>query len=169
MRQPFLRLSRLLCLTALVGLVACDDSSPSEVEESLIDLVRAETLAYESTTAAAQAGYAGDGVCVAHPDLGGMGEHWVSEARIDPEFDAMEPEAILYAPGAGGEPELVAVEYIVIDTGQDAPEFDGQEFDVGGVPPLEAEEVDHWSLHVWLHRDNPSGMFAPFNPDVSCE
>ena len=26
----------------------------------------------------------------------------------------------------------------------------------------------HYDLHVWLYRDNPSGMFAQFNPNVSC-
>ena len=28
-----------------------------------------------------------------------------------------------------------------------------------------------WSLHAWIYKDNPTvpdGMFAPFNPDVSC-
>ena len=24
-----------------------------------------------------------------------------------------------------------------------------------------------FSLHVWLYKDNPSGLFAPFNPTVS--
>ena len=28
--------------------------------------------------------------------------------------------------------------------------------------------VPHWSLHVWRWKDNPSGQFAAFNPDVSC-
>jgi hypothetical protein len=26
----------------------------------------------------------------------------------------------------------------------------------------------HYDLHVWLYRDNPAGVFAQFNPDVSC-
>jgi len=25
-----------------------------------------------------------------------------------------------------------------------------------------------FSLHVWLWQNNPAGLFAPFNPDVSC-
>jgi hypothetical protein len=57
------------------------------------------------------------------------------------------------------------VEYIVINVGQPAPTFGGQAFDVGGTPV----PVPHWSLHVWLWKDNPSGQFAAFNPDVSCD
>jgi hypothetical protein len=26
----------------------------------------------------------------------------------------------------------------------------------------------HYDLHVWLYADNPSGLFAPFNPSLSC-
>jgi hypothetical protein len=26
----------------------------------------------------------------------------------------------------------------------------------------------HFDRHVWLYRDNPSGLFAQFNPAVSC-
>jgi hypothetical protein len=27
----------------------------------------------------------------------------------------------------------------------------------------------HYDLHAWLFKDNPLGMFAPTNPDVSCD
>ena len=26
----------------------------------------------------------------------------------------------------------------------------------------------HFDRHVWIYRDNPNGVFAPFNPSVSC-
>ena len=26
----------------------------------------------------------------------------------------------------------------------------------------------HFNRHVWIYRDNPNGVFAPFNPAVSC-
>jgi hypothetical protein len=166
MRNPTKATSLLLLLVPL-ALVACSDS-PSQ-PATLAESVRAETLRFQDTSVAIAAGYVSDGHCVAHPDMGGMGDHWVNQGLIDPTFDAMHPEALLYAPGPGGAPALVGVEYIVIDVGQEHPEFDGHPFDVGGVPPLMEAGVDHWSLHVWLHRANPAGMFAPFNPDVSCD
>jgi hypothetical protein len=30
------------------------------------------------------------------------------------------------------------------------------------------EQFGVWALHVWLYRDNPSGIFADWNPRVSC-
>ena len=93
-----------------------------------------------------------------------MGFHWVNHAIVDPVFEPLEPEAVLYVPNGNGKLKLVAVEYIVINIGQPAPTFDGHPFDVGGTPI----PVPHWSLHVWIHKDNPSGIFAPFNPTLSC-
>ena len=26
----------------------------------------------------------------------------------------------------------------------------------------------HYDLHVWFWEDNPDGLFAPFNPALSC-
>ena len=138
---------------------AANSSSAGLVKE-----VHAATARYHSTVQATKAGYVGDPVCVSVPGLGGMGFHWVNDALVDPVFDPLKPEAVLYAPGPSGKLQLVAVEYIVIDVGQPAPTFDGHPFDVGGTPV----PVPHWSLHVWVHLDNPSGIFAPFNPSVSC-
>ncbi len=41
------------------------------------------------------------------------------------------------------------------------PELFGQEFVAN-----EADGV--WQLHVWLFRNNPAGLFADWNPTVSC-
>lgn len=102
--------------------------------------------------------------CVAHPTLGAMGFHWSNGALVDPVFEPLRPEAVLYESGPNGSLKLVAVKYIVINVGQPAPTFDGHAFDVGGTPV----PVPHWNLHVWVDRDNPNGVFTPFNPDVSC-
>jgi hypothetical protein len=131
---------------------------------NLLKSVRAVTARYHSTTQAIKAGYVPDPFCVEVPPLGGMGHHWANGALVDPVFDPLQPEVVLYAPAGGDKYELVAVEYIVIDVGQPAPTFDGQPFDVGGTPV----PVPHWSLHVWVHRHNPNGVFTPFNPTVSC-
>jgi len=143
-------------------------ASPVHAHGDLLQSVKAATSRFNSTVQAVRAGYEADPHCVEHPELGGMGYHWVNFALIDPVFDPMQPEALLYARGRGPNPRLIGVEYIVIDVGQDHPHFDGHPFDVGGVPPLEAQGIPHWSLHVWAHEYNPAGTFAPFNPNVSC-
>lgn len=129
---------------------------------------RRATARFHSETQALQAGYVPDDHCVAVPGLGGMGFHWVNPDLIDPVFDPSRPEVVLYAPGENGQTRLVAVEYVVIDIGQARPTMAGHAFDIGGVPPLAAAGVPHWSLHVWLYEDNPNGIFTPFNPNVSC-
>lgn len=126
--------------------------------------VKAFTSPFHSTVLASRAGYAEASPCVAAPGLGGMGFHWVNEGLVDPEFEPLRPEAVLYAPDARGRLRLVAVEYVVLDVGQPAPTFAGHPFDVGGAPI----PAPHWTLHVWVHKENPSGIFAPFNPRVVC-
>lgn len=134
-------------------------------ESGLVKSVRRATSKFHSTTQAIEAGYEPDDHCVSAPGLGGMGFHWVNPSLVDPVFDPLKPEAILYAMGPGGNLRLMAVEYIVIDVGQPVPMFGDQQFDVGGTPV----PVPHWSLHVWLYENNPSGIFAPFNPNISCQ
>lgn len=131
----------------------------------LLKAVHAATSRYHSTVQATKAGYAVASDCVAVPGLGTMGFHWVNQALVDPVFDPLQPEAVLYLPDKNGNLKLVAVEYIVIDVGQPAPTFDGHPFDVGGTPV----PVSHWSLHAWIYADNPAGVHAPFNPAISCD
>jgi hypothetical protein len=54
------------------------------------------------------------------------------------------------------------------------PSFQGVAYDhMVGDPATPADEAHmfepHYDRHVWLYRDNPNGLFAPFNPNVSCE
>lgn len=126
--------------------------------------VHAATARFHSTTQAIKAGYEPDDHCVSVPGLGGMGYHWANGSFVDPVFDPLKPEAVLYETGEDGSLRLVAVEYIVINIGQARPMFGDHPFDIGGTPV----PVPHWSLHVWIHKENPSGIFRPFNPNVSC-
>jgi hypothetical protein len=48
-----------------------------------------------------------------------------------------------------------------------APSVLGQTFD-GPMPGHNPFMPWHYDLHVWLWADNPSGLFAPFNPALSC-
>jgi hypothetical protein len=147
------------------------DGVPVRAHGDLFRAVRQETSRFNSTALAQRAGYAPPppGQCVSHPELGAMGYHWVNGSLVDPVFDPMRPEALLYAPGQGGNLRLVGVEYIVIDVGQPHPHFGHHPFDVGGVPPLTAAGVPHYSLHVWVHETNPDGDFLPYNRNVSCD
>lgn len=176
------RRSRVGCSTlSLVLLAACQDGTAPPVEDHaalhasrevtanalprfpLARAVRQATSRFHSTQQATAAGYAVASPCVSSP-AGGMGFHWVNNALIDPVFDPLKPEAVLYVPGRNGQLQIVAVEYIVLDVGQTPPRFGETPFDVGGTPV----PVPHWSLHFWLYRENPNGPFTPFNPNVVC-
>ena len=175
-------MGRILALVPLVSLalLACSDAvtAPSQQAEptvlqarfgespqaELLTEVMQATALFNSVTQATKHGYLDSGECVAVPVLGGMGVHWLNPGLVDPVFDPLHPEALLYEPGPNGQSRLVGVEYIVVDVGQPAPDFAGRAFDVGGTPL----PIAHWNLHVWLWRENPSGMFEAFNPDVTC-
>jgi hypothetical protein len=179
-RMPVVRLAS--AVVASLALSACNapvspgDAPPEEKpavdpgasQQELVQALRQETARFRSVTQAVKAGYESTHECVAVPGLGAMGVHWANEALVDPVFEPLRPEALLYEPEANGGSRLVGVEYIVIDVGQPRPTVAGRPFDVGGVAPLTALGVPHWSLHVWVWADNPSGLFAPFNPALSC-
>ena len=173
--------------TCILLLASCSDTSPVDYGEefqsadniesfakqsemkfedgdaALLKAVKQATSRYHSTTQANRAGYEDSGHCV-YSDDGGMGYHWVNQDLVDPVFDPMMPEAVLYEKDKNGNMKLIAVEYIVIDVGQPHPHFGDFPLDVGGTPV----PVPHYSLHVWLYKDNPEGIFTPYNPTVSC-
>jgi len=59
----------------------------------------------------------------------------------------------------------VAVEYIIPYTfhSRDAepPVLFGQKF-------AQVDAFQLWGLHAWVWKNNPSGIFAPWNPSVNC-
>ncbi|WP_370191779.1 hypothetical protein [Qipengyuania sp.] len=127
------------------------------------------------------------------PALGAMGVHYFRpdmlgvdgppNPRVDgtgTHTDFRDPAILIYEPQADGSMELVAVENLVFrkawhEAGHDAPpSFHGLAYDaMEDNPETEADEahnfMPHYDRHVWLYRDNPNGIFKPFNPDVSCE
>lgn len=182
MKKNYLPRTALLPVLLLWLFISCKKESSNQTTEESLSLsknvteslrgpannlllsVRAATARFHSTTQAIMAGYEPDDHCVSAPGLGGMGYHWANPSLVDPVFDPLKPEVVLYATGPDGNLRLVALEYIVINVGQPRPSFGDQLFDIGGTPV----PVPHWSLHVWLYEHNPSGMFRPFNPNISC-
>lgn len=143
--------------------IATGGTEARMLESQLLRSVRQATARFNSTNQALEAGYLQTSHCVSSP-AGGMGYHWVNPSLIDPVFNPLEPEVVLYATGPGGNLKLVAVEYLVMDVGQPRPSFDGHLFDIGGAPI----PAPHWTLHVWVYEYNPAGTFAKFNPNVTC-
>lgn len=171
-----------VALTAALAVVTRAGATPED------DLQSAKTASarYHSLEQAKQAGYSLEGEpCVSAPPppglTGAMGIHAVNGALIGPAsagLDPRWPEILLYLPKANGELELVGVEYFAVAADQ-TPDGEGNYDDsdrpsVLGVPldgPMEGHAPGmpvHYDLHVWFWKGNPAGMFAPFNPALSC-
>ncbi len=146
---------------ACSGVTARSRALPPEV-----DALRASLEPYSSLTLAKKAGY-GTAItdCMSNGDVGAMGIHLGNPALIDDTLDPLKPEVLVFEPGTNGEMSLVGVEFVIpfalLARSAPAPTLFGQVFSANEVFGL-------WALHVWTHRANPSGLFAPWNPRVRC-
>ena len=123
--------------------------------------VRAATAKYHNVQAAIEDGYAPLSPCVALPSGPAMGIHYVNIPKVDASINVVEPEVLVYLPDAEGDLTLVAVEYMIPTVfSPSAPQLMGQHFHPG--------PQSTWTLHAWVWRNNPSGMFADFNPKLTC-
>lgn len=105
--------------------------------------------------------------CREHPSAGAMGYHYGNlDYVLDSEAAVVKPEALIYEPQKNGRLALVGIEYVVpfsfLPPDADPPTLFGQEF-------LHNYGDQVWMLHVWIWRHNPDGMFATWNPSVSCQ
>lgn len=137
--------------------------------QSELAQVRAATAQFHRSEVAEAAGYVNVNVgeCVAHPELGGMGYHFVNFDLVDLELDPRQPEILVYAPSPSGNLKLVAVEYAVPIEPWDAlhdhpPSVLGQHLHANPFLGL-------YVLHAWIWQNNPAGMFEDWNPNVSCD
>jgi hypothetical protein len=120
------------------------------------------------------------GIHFFRPDLLGITEP--PDPRVDGtgvHTDFLQP-SILYEPQADGSLELVAVENLVFAeawkaAGHNAsPSFHDVAYDTMVDDPATAIDEahlfePHHDWHVWTYRENPNGVFAQFNPAVTCE
>ena len=113
------------------------------------------------------AGMGGDGMDY---KAGGMGVHFINLANVGPTLDPMKPQVLIYEP-VGDKLHLVAAEWFMpTAVSKTAPSIFGQTLGgpMEGHEPLLPASLHHWDLHVWLWKENPSGVFSPTNPSISC-
>ena len=167
-------------------------SGGSALSNAQLAALRNVTAPFHDVSAAVAAGYPAPeaGACVASP-AGAMGFHSVNLPLVmQPGVVAETPEVLLYIPKNGGGFRLVGVEYfepVIVRSpaGQVGPWVDPGPWPSGytvvnqrpalfGQPfngPMAGHEPGmpwHWDLHVWIWQANPAGMFAQFNPSLSC-
>lgn len=156
-----------ITIVVLVALLAMAITVAAGGQSDLAQ-VRAATAQFQRSEAAEMAGdvNVNVGECVAHPELGAMGYHFVNFGLVDLELDALQPEILVYAPSPSGKLKLVAVEYAVPIEPWDA---------IHSNPPMVLGQHLHanpflglYVLHAWIWQNNPAGMFEDWNPSVSC-
>jgi hypothetical protein len=142
----------------------------------LIDKVRLATVRYLDINAALNADWVQATPCVSGPSAGAMGVHFVLPSRVgDGVLKAEEPEALIYEPMPTGAMRLVGVEFIVIASDWAAAHPDGSTPSVDGHlthyvgTPNRYGLPAFYELHVWAWEENPSGNFADWNTQVSCD
>lgn len=168
----------------LVALTGCDGTGPTEVrsihaspsfamhadraepQRSLASL-KGATARFHRLEAAQAEGWAVQLTpCLENPvGEGAMGFHYGNPALLDGIVDAAKPEVLVYAPWRDGQLRLVAVEYIVpmaAWSDEEPPELFGHHFHEIPGEPL-------FGLHAWVWHHNPDGMFADWNPRLSCD
>ena len=126
-------------------------------------------------------------------ELGAMGLHYIRpdllgiagppNPRVDgtsTHTDFSKPSILIYEPQEDGSLQLVAVENLVFIKAWEAagnkqpPAFHGVPFErMVDDPATKVDEAHgfepHYDRHVWIYRENPKGVFAPFNTAVSCK
>lgn len=139
------------------------ETSP-EVLQWLAGL-RATIASYHRFEVARDAGYETEITpCMELAGTGGMGFHYGDVSLINGTVEEFKPELLLYEPQKNGTLRLVAVEYIVPFTAwteASPPVLHGLTF-------MANETFQVWALHVWAFQHNPAGIFADWNPTISC-
>jgi hypothetical protein len=148
--------------------------------------VRAATQQFRSLANATAAGYVVQATgCVSGPDHGAMGIHYANPAIIGSgQVNLTQPALLIYEPEANGSLELVGVEYVLPlplwtngdaskdpntppPQGAEMPYMDGQQMNY--LPqPNRFGQGNSFYLHLWAWRYNPKGLFADWNPNVTC-
>lgn len=153
-----------VCASALLAAPAAAWAQDMNAELSAL---RSATASFHLLESANAAGWDEDITdCLSSPQ-GGMGHHYVNWGELldDGMLDPLRPEVLVYAPDATGAKRLVAVEYLILGTDLPStatpPELYGQQFHFNSAFGV-------WALHAWVWKHNPDGIFADWNPKVSC-
>ena len=179
---------RLALVALALGAASAQAQAPSTANASpSLDQVRTALDKYQDPLAAVREGYLSTLGCIDFPSglhegmdhgptmaykPGGMGVHFVNMGLIGPTLDPMKPQVLIYEP-VGDKLRLAAAEWFepmpLAANGPPSVLGKSLEGPMEGHPPILPAELHHYDLHVWLWKNNPSGVFHPTNPDVTCQ
>ncbi len=177
MHRPFSRIATAGIAAVILGSIAIGSASAAPSE---LHAVRAATARFHDLAHAQAAGYGQPPApaplheCIASfTNSGAMGFHMINGNLLTGTPDALHPPVLVYAPDSDGALHLVALEYVIFKDAWDeahpgqTPMLFCQMF-MTTLAPNRYAIPSFCALHVWLWKSNPAGLFAPFNPNVSC-
>ncbi len=141
---------------------------------ALVKVVREATERFRDVKVAEAEGYALKFGCVSGGDYGAMGLHYVNFPLVlDGVLDPARPEIVIYEPLPNGRLRLVGADFLVLASDWDAknpspPELMGQLLHLFE-SPNRFGLPNFYTLHVWAWKDNPTGTFANWHANVSCD
>jgi hypothetical protein len=150
--------------------------SPDDTTKAgaLVKIVRDATARFQDVRVAEAEGYALQFGCVSGPDVGAMGLHYVNGPLVGSGvLDATRPQIVIYEPQPNGRLKLIGADYLVLAdawnaTHTEPPQLMGQLFHLFE-SPNRFGLPSFYTLHVWAWKENPSGAFVNWHPNVSCE
>lgn len=178
-------------LAAVFGASASVADVPrTQPDQSLQQLAR-ELEPFKDVNYALQQGYVRGSPCEQHPTLGAMGHHYVNPRllgitsqpgqRVNGNgtyIGTNPPPILLYIPDSNGGLRLAGIELLVFAEAwhqkhKQPPKFRGREFEYMADDPATSRDeahnfAPHYDLHIWLFDHNPSGLYAQWNPALSC-
>lgn len=147
--------------------VGSGEAGLSASVRSDLALLRRVTAPFHEFDEAGEAGWSAQITpCMVDPGgAGGMGFHYGNVGLINGSASVDKPQLLLYEPEQNGRLRLVAVEYIIpytfVPRSAEPPVLFGQKF-------AQVDAFQLWGLHAWVWKENPSGIFASWNPTVNC-
>lgn len=131
--------------------------------QTLLELqqVKSATAKYQNIKNAFGDSYADIGLVMPN-----MGYHFLKAELITPVFHLTKPPILVYNKKNNGNFELVAVEYAIPINPQSPntpPEGFAGNDDMWDFNTL---NTGWWTLHAWIWKNNPDGVFNPMNPLV---
>lgn len=176
--------------SALIASTALADVPRTQPDQALQQLAR-QLEPFKSVTYAESQGYIRASACETHPTLGAMGHHYVNPrllgltAPVNGRVNGTgtytgvnPPPILLYAPDGQSGLKLIGIELLVFaeawhTENKQPPKYRGREYNYMADNPATPQDeahgfMPHYDLHIWLYEHNPSGLYAQWNPAVSC-
>ena len=145
--------------TELKSIYTSSDLSAQTLKE--LQQVKAATGRYSNLDNAFKDDYKDIGL-----KLENMGYHFLKAELVSPVFNLSKPAILVYNKRKNGSFELVAVEYAVPINPQ-SPHTPPEGF-AGNADEWDFNTLNTgwWTLHAWVWKFNPDGVFKPMNPSV---